>query len=177
MTALMGTRRHAYEVLRKWATDEAGDSLAEAVAAVLPWWYLDRYLDRLATDDGFREALGLAALELPGLGEVGRTEAYAAAKAILRALKDCPEDVLAWILLFGGKYLSARGDRVEVGSKIHPGFEVSLSLVGGEIATVYVVVGGALGLESGEVGGKVAHLIGAAARTVLAIALEGGREE
>lgn len=176
MTTLIGTRRHAYEVLRKRATDEAGDSLAEAVAAVLPWWYLEHYLDRLATDDGFREALGLAALELPGLGEVGHSEAWAVARLVLRALREHPDDVFTWLMLFEDKRLDVYADRVELGVRIHPGHGVDIALLGGENVTVYVSIGGSLEVVGGRVERRVAHYFGATARMVLNIALEGRKE-
>lgn len=176
MTPLMGTRRDAYEVLRKRATDEAGDSLAEAVAAVLPWWYLENYMDRLATDDGFREALGLAALELPGLGEVGPSEARAVARLVLRALREHPAEVFTWLMFFEVKRLKVYADRVELGSRNHPGHGVDIALIGGESVTVYVYLGDSLEVVGGEVEKRVAHYFGATARMVLNIALEGRKE-
>lgn len=176
MTTLVGTRRHAYEVLRKRATDEAGDSLAEAVAAVLPWWYLEHYLDRLATDDGFREALGLAALELPGLGEAGHSEALAVARLVLRALREHPDDVFTWLMFFGDKRLNVYADRVELGARIHPGHGVDIALLGGENAVVYVSIHDSLKMVCGRVERHVAHYFGATARMVLDVALEGRKE-
>lgn len=176
MTTLVGTRRHAYEVLRKRATDEAGDSLAEAVAAVLPWWYLEHYLDRLATDGGFREALGLAALELPGLGEVGHSEAWAVARLVLRALREHPDDVFTWLMSFGDKRLGVYADRAELGVRIYPGHGVDIALLGGENAVVYVSIRDSLEVAGGRVGRHVVHHFGSAARMVLDVALEGRKE-